>query len=208
MGWKNYSSTRTLVLQQIFLATATLQVPQLIRTPPLSHCAWEHAVKIWCYKAGYTVKQSAPRPAKASGIPPKPFEHTEKKLCTNYAIPLSSYFIFTALLHRLAQDLFTLVFNSDEKRTFIAMSQHKGIVKHTNRLLLDETKLPDVLQPLMSVRSPGTSQIWADTKSHTSKKQTHQRNAASPRLVLGTICFIPQTCSPDAAVFVSVALEA
>lgn len=160
MSWKNYSSTRTLVLQQVFLATAILQVPQLISsTSPLSHCAWEHTVKIWCYRAGYTVKQSAARPAKASGIPPKPFEHTEKKLCMNYAIPLSSYFIFTALLHRLALDLFTLVFNSDEKHTFIAMSQHKGTVKHTNRLLLDETKLPDVLQPLMSVRSPGPAKF-------------------------------------------------
>lgn len=71
---------------------------------------------------------------------------------TNYASPLSSYFIFIAPLHRLALNLFALVFNSDKKCIFVAISQHKGTVKPTNGLLLGETKLPDVVQLLMSVR--------------------------------------------------------
>lgn len=58
------------------------------------------------------------------------------KLYINYAIPLSSYFIFIAPLHGLALGLFTLVFNSDEERVFTAAPQQEGIVKHTNRLTL------------------------------------------------------------------------
>jgi len=54
---------------------------------------------------------------------------------------------------------FTLVFNSDEKCIFVAISQHKGTAKHTNRLLLDETKLPDVPQLLMSVKSLGPAEF-------------------------------------------------
>lgn len=95
-----------------------------------------------------------------------------KKLYIYYAIPLSSCFIFIALLHRLALDLFTLVFNSDEKCIFIAISQHKGIVKHTNRLLLDETNLPDVLQLLMSVRSLRQAKFEL-IQSHTPPKPKH-----------------------------------
>lgn len=167
---------------------AALQVPQPIGRSPCSGCTGEHRVKSY-YKTGDNVRESTAIPAKGSWATPKAFKQKKRShilIMQFHSAPTSSSLLFSTdwlwicLLWCLTQ------MRSVFSQQFLYI---KALWSIENRLLVDETKLPDVLQLLMSVRSPGPV-IFEVILSHTSPESKRMTKCSTPSLELSTICFI------------------